>query len=278
MREIYFLGPQGSYSNIIVKKIFNKKDYFLTSCDSFLQVINNTIFTKGSIGILPIENSITSDIHENIDYLFKNDLIILAEAFLKINLHLIGLTHATLSGITDVYSHPRALAQCTKFIEKNHISTHETPSTASGCDMILKENNNMHAVIGSRELLRNNHLSIIEENIGNDTNNLTRFVCVARKSSIKTFSHRRNKASIIFTLLHLPGTLATILTEFARMQLNVTKIESRPIPGTDWEYAFWIDIEDKKNIDIKSIEAMLKKHTLSYKIVGVYQKGGMFES
>ena len=95
MKKIYYLGPKGSYSQTITKKVFGKQE--LVACDSFADIVKNTLSDKDAAGVLPIENSITSNIHENMDYLFNENLTIIAEAYLKIRLHLIGLKISTIN-------------------------------------------------------------------------------------------------------------------------------------------------------------------------------------
>jgi prephenate dehydratase len=276
MKKVFYLGPEGSYSHIAVTHAL-VGDYQYVSCASFLEIVNNTLFTNHALGILPIENSITSDIHENIDYLFKNNFFILQEVFLSIHLHLIGLPTARLSEITTVCSHPRALAQCTKFIAKHSLKIQETTSTAIARDIVVTKQDPHMAAIGSRELLQD-AVQLLAENIGNDSYNLTRFVCIG-------IDHREyhaavhNKATIIFKVLHTPGSLAKVLHEFAKTHVNLTKIESRPIPGTKWEYIFWVDLEnDETDIDVAEIKTILEKNTVSYTIIGTYQTGKIIES
>jgi len=276
--KVYFLGPEGSYSHIITKKILNKEKYELVSCNSFLEVVNNTLFNKQSLGILPIENSITSDIHENIDFLFKNDFYILHEGFLKINLHLIGLQQATIVDIKNIYSHMRALAQCTEFIKKYNLIPYQIESTSAAKETILQLHKKENAGIGSNESVTDGKLKIIEHNIENDHFNMTRFVFISLEQHF-SLSPLKNKTTIIFTLPHAPGSLAQLLTYIAKRNFNLTKIESRPIPGTSWEYQFWIDIESiHGDFQIEELEKIMKKNTISYKIVGVYQKGKVYES
>src|SRR5205085_5788746 len=119
--------------HIVTKKVF-PSGYSLVACPNFLEIVNKALIDKTSIGVLPVENSITSNVHENIDYLFKNNLHIVHEAFLKINLHLIGLKETKLTNITTVYSHQKALSQCTSFIKKHSFKIIETSSTAAGKD------------------------------------------------------------------------------------------------------------------------------------------------
>lgn len=278
MKHIFYLGPHDSFSHAITKKVFAKQDFQFISCMSFLEIVTNTICLKGSIGVLPIENSITSDIHENIDFVFKNDINIIIEAYLRINLHLVGLPGKKLQEITSVYSHPRAFAQCTQFIKTHHLIMHETTSTAAAKQLILQHSQTNEGAIGSQELAADGKLAVIERNIGNDKYNLTRFVFL---STDQTYAGVivKNKTTIIFKLPHTPGSLAKILNEFAKAHVNLTKIESRPIPGTSWEYEFWVDIEESSTVlDMTQIVDILRKNALNYKIIGVYQSGKIYES
>lgn len=278
MKKVFYLGPEGSYSSIVAFKILNQKDYQFISCTSFLEIVTNTINTRDAIGVLPIENSITSDIHENIDFLFKNNLAILREAFLRINLHLLGFPHATVQSITSVYSHPRALAQCSKYIASHKLKIHEVSSTSAAKEMVLEKQDKTAAVIGSKELAIDGKLTILSKHTGNDRFNLTRFVFIAADEKL-LHPVVKNKATIIFKVMHTPGSLAKLLNEFAKSNINLTKIESRPIPGTSWEYEFWIDIENvTTDLNIPHILDILKKSTLSYKVIGMYQTGEIFES
>jgi len=278
MKKVFYLGPEGSYSHSIAKQMFGKRDYELIAQESFGEIINHTTSITHSIGVLPIENSITSDIHENIDHLFTHDMTISQEAFLRINLHLVGLPTATREDITEVYSHERALAQCSKFIAEHNLKAHPSQSTSRGRDIILEKNNKSVAVIGSKILVEKNKLKILQENIGNDKYNMTRFVFVVKDFS-DDLQSIKNKASIIFKVPHVSGSLAVLLQEIAKLKLNLTKIESRPIPGTNWEYQFWIDLENITGpLEKKILDTLFKKNTLEYKILGIYPSGKIYES
>jgi len=275
MVNAYFLGPSGSFSEIITKKVLVEKKFSFIDCVSFGEIGEKILKDKNCYGVLPIENSITSDIHENIDFLFKHELKIISEAYLNINLHLIGFRDSTFESIKTVYSHPRAILQCTNFLKKHLYQIIKTQSTSAGRKILLENKNRQEALIGSGEIVRNSReFDILIENIGNDKFNRTRFVFIGRN-----YNGRGNKASIIFKVLHKPGSLALVLDKIAKNNLNVTKIESRPIPGTNWEYHFWIDIEDQKEVlKEKTIEDIFKKNTLLYTTLGIYQKGEIFES
>src|SRR5579859_4362815 len=195
MKKIFFLGSENSYSNIVAKKVPFSPDYMLTACNTFSEIVNKTLSEENSLGILPIENSITSDIHENIDFLFKHDLHIVYEVFLRIHLQVIGLPNSSLTLLTNVYSHPRALAQCSKFLEAHTLTPIETLSTTAARDIIVTQQDRTYAAIGSKELLSDNKLMLLAENIEDNPYNMTRFVFVSAKNPLLTSG--KNKATIM---------------------------------------------------------------------------------
>ncbi len=278
MKKILFLGPIGSYSHNIARQVFPDSSYI--ACHTFNDIVKATLSQKASVGVLPIENSITSDIHENMNFLFNTDLKIVAEGFLKINLHLIGLKSAKLSDIKFVYSHYKALEQCKKFIKRYHIASEQSPSTAQAASSILSLDDKQNAAIGSKELIKHKQLSIIRENIGDVKFNISRFVFVTHvKSKLDPVSTVRNKISFTCSIAHRPGTLARLLNAFAHLGVNLTKIESRPIAGTDWEYRFWIDIELDTTVQpLRMVLDTIRSETFSHKIIGIYEIGKQYES
>jgi chorismate mutase/prephenate dehydratase len=278
MKKIFYLGAEDSYSYIITKQVILDKNHQLISTKNFLEIVENTVKTNNAIGVLPIENSITSDIHENIDYLFKTDLKILYEAFLRIKLHLIGFKQADLTEIREVYSHERALAQSSNFIKEHTLMIHEVQSTSEAKDIALQKKDKTIGIIGSTELSNHPQLQILQKNIGNDPYNMTRFIFVGNDPG-ELVTGSKNKTSVIFTVPHMPGALAQLLSVVAKEHLNVTKIESRPIPGTNWEYQFWIDIENTNGeLLSEKLEEIFTKNSLSYRILGIYPRGEIFES
>lgn len=278
MNKVYYLGPIDSFSQIITKKVLDENLYSFLPCSSFLEISKKLESDKSALGVLPIENSITSDIHENIDFLFKKNVQIIKEAYLEIKLNLIGLSASKLPDIKTVYSHPRAILQCTDFIEKHNFQIAETISTSAGKDIILKNKNISEALIGSSEIAKGNEeLRILKDDIGNYKFNRTRFVFISKETSFDM--ELKNKASVIFKVLHKPGSLAYILGEIAKRKLNITKIESRPIPNTNWEYHFWIDIESyKEALNPNIVDDIFKKMAVEYNILGFYHRGDIFES
>jgi len=270
--KVYYLGPESSYSHIVATRFFKQPEADLSGLSSFNAIFKQILAEKNSLGLLPIENSITSSVHENIDWIFQRPCYIVGEAFLEIHLNLIGLTGAVESEIKQVLSHPKALQQCSDYIEKNKLLGIEATSTSEAAKL-LKENRNVQtAVIGGKLLTTgDSDLTVIKADIGNVKNNFTRFVIVSA-SKDQVISESRNKISVSFQLKHEPGSLLKVLEALFKRQANLTKIESRPIPAKEWEYEFWIDIE-LGNADIDQLLEAIKDNTLQYRLLGFYKQG-----
>lgn len=266
--NIYYLGPKGSYSYSMLQKIYPNEN--LLPLPTFAHIVSAVMKEEGSIGLLGIENSISSSVHESIDLLFQNELCIVAEAAMDIQLHLIGPKNATLSDVKEVFSYYQAIAQCSSFIEKNALIVHETPSTMAAVHEVDTLQDKSKAAIAGRGALAGTDLDIIEEQIANSSHNMTRWVLVSKKPI--TVSKKINKLTVIFKVTHEPGSLVKVLQAVAREKGNMSKIESRPVPGSDWEYLFWIDVEIPEGA-IGIFKALFKKETLWYRLVGMYEKG-----
>lgn len=269
--KLYYLGPEGTFSHIIAG--FLCPAAVVEPRRSFREIVESVIADR-AFGVLPIENSSTSDIHETIDLILNHDLRIVAEGYLNVRLQLVGLKSAVPAGVTTVLSHPKALAQCSRFISTGKLSTEETTSTGAAQAEVLKRGDPTCAAIGGGELLDPQALAIIQSNIGDFGRNQTRFVVVS-KSQDPIAKQEPNKLSLSFKIPHQPGSLARILARFAEQKLNLTKIESRPIPGTDWEYNFWVDLECQ-NIN-QAIE-LAQRETMACKVIGSYVRGLAYDT
>lgn len=268
--NIYYLGPSGSYSEIVAKNEFS--DQTLISVASFEKVVENVLEDKNAVGILGIENSSSSSVHTNVDMIFNNNLFIIGEATMSIRLHLIGLMGTNTQDVKEVYSHPQALAQCTEFIQKHSLIMRPIESTTAAVELISKKNDKTIAAIASSQSVKSG-LTIIQKNIANHENNMTRWVFVT--SAQNTQVSHANKLTIIFTVTHEPGSLVNVLQKIAHAQGNLTRIESRPVPGSDWEYQFWIDVEIPEGSK-ETFEDILKHVTHKYRMVGAYMRGTFY--
>lgn len=264
--SVYFLGPENSFSHQASLNLFPSQK--LLPAKTFSRILQNLANNKDTLGILPIENSITSNISENIDAIFSKNFFITAEVFLDINLHLFGLSGATLKNIKTVISHPKALSQASKFVQLNGFNTQDSDSTASAKDEVLRQNNPQVAFIGGESLYANN-LIYLSKNVGNVSPNRTRFVVLTDYSNHQKylFGETKTNFSVIFKIPHKPNSLAQTLTEFGKQNINLTKIESRPIAGTFFEYEFLVELAyPEGNLD--NLKIILDGATKSYTIIG----------
>lgn len=269
--NVYYLGPEGSYSSILAHQEFSGVQYTCMPCDSFLSIIDTVMKDSNAVGILPLENSITSNVHENIDTLFSTRLHIVGEAYLQVRLHVLGLLGSRIENIRCVYSHPKALAQCSEWITNHNLEAVPCQSTSEACARLLQDNNIQNAVIGARLLADTTGITLLATDVGNVEYNTTRFVFVSQNKDAITYTAIK-KISLTFKTLHRPGSLAHILGELATLGVNLTKIVSQPIPGSDFEYQFWIDLEAEPET-MKNALDLMGTITREYSIIGSYTPG-----
>ncbi|HSQ97562.1 MAG TPA: prephenate dehydratase domain-containing protein [Rickettsiales bacterium] len=266
MNKILYLGPEGSYSYEVAKEI-NKllPEFVLEAKQSFISIHSDILKNKDYIGILPFENSITSSIYENIEFVFDNDINIIGEYFLPVELNLIGQKNSDIKNIKNIYSHPKALKQCSEFVK--NFNTIETSSTSEAQLKIL-ELNNRNFAIGSKPI--NKNLEIKKGNIGNFSNNKTRFIIVS-KTKFSLPNSKNNKISFLCKLKHKKGSLSTFLKVISNNNINMTKIESKPIPNSEFEYIFLIEgVKENGVFNTSEIKELLNQNTLENKVLGVY--------
>ncbi len=236
--------------------------------------------TRGdcTLGVLPIENSLTGSIHENYDLLKQQKLHIVGEVCLNIT-HALLVTPGgcanddeRLRGVRTIFSHPQALLQCGVFLKKHpHLQTIALADTATAAARIARLRKSSEAAIAGKSTGELLGLRALKMNVADHPCNITRFVVIAKQ---KRIDKEADKASVILQLPHVPGSLSRVLRCFAERKLNLTKIESRPIIGTPWEYTFYVDVEIGRNIRnfMQSLEDIrLVAHKIL--ILGLYKKG-----
>jgi prephenate dehydratase len=225
-----------------------------------------------SLGIIPVENSLTGSIHENYDLLLKHDLKIVGELTLRVVHNLIGHEGASLDGIQRVYSHPQVFEQCKRFLE-NHPNWDlvTLKDTASGVLRIKDNGDFTETAIASKEAATLSHMSILKEGIETNPRNFTRFVVISNGDFLEG---PKNKFSLIYSVSDTPGSLYETLKVFAENRINLVKLESRPIHSKPWEYLFYVDVEmDIEDERYRDVMEKLKSKTEFFKILGNYQKG-----
>jgi prephenate dehydratase len=246
-REIAaFQGERGAFSEEAARRLLGRRVRVLP-CPRFEDVFASLAGKKVQAAVVPIENSLAGSVHENYDHLLHHDLPIVAETSVRIVHNLIAPPGVPFRKIRRVFSHPVALNQCLKFFAEHpgveRISFYDT---AGSVKMIMEEGLKDAGGIASALAAENYGGTILKRSIEDDRANFTRFFLLrrpefARKFPVKTNSRTRWKTSLVFTTRNIPGALFRSLSAFALRDLNLTKIESRPLRGKPWEYLFYLD-------------------------------------
>ena len=192
-------------------------------------------------GVLPIENSTAGSVTQVYDLMAKHDFKIAKALKLRIRHVLLAPKGVKLADVKEIASHPQALAQCAEFLKAHQgVRTVPASNTAAAAAELAKSGRKDAAVIASRECAELYGLDILADDISDTTSNFTRFICISRKTEIYPDA---NKFSLMMSLSHRPGSLADILIRFGAVGVNLTKLESRPVPGSDFEFRFIFDFE-----------------------------------
>jgi prephenate dehydratase len=236
--KIAYQGEPGAFSEAAARRV--DPDAQLTPCRSFEEVFDTVVAGPGSYGVLPIENSIGGSIHRNYDLLLAHELPIVAEVELPVVHHLLALSGATLDGLKRVYSHPQGLAQCERFLRTlKGVDIIATYDTAGSAKMVADAGLKDAAAIASARAGEVFGLVSLAASVQDFDDNITRFLVVGQTPLHNAVA---DKTSIVFTLPNEPGSLFKALSVFALRGIDLTKLESRPIPGRPWEYLFYVDL------------------------------------
>ena len=270
-KRIAYLGPEGSYSHQAAYKTF-RFDSILIPKPSIDSVINEVISGRVDLGIVPVENSTEGMINQTLDLMASSRLYVYREIMLPIVHHL--LSKVDLSSITHLFSHPQAIAQCRDWINSNLPKAKVVEMASTSEAAMAAARHASGAAIASEYSAELYGLNILASKINDNPDNITRFWVISRHMA-KTKG--KAKTSIILTLENVPGALYRAIGTFARQEINLTKIESRPSKKNPWEYLFFIDIEGNLDEDDNVRMAMedVKACTKDIKILGSYPEGGM---
>jgi prephenate dehydratase len=223
--------------------------------------------------LVPVENSLAGSVVRVYDLLLENDLAITAETILPIELHLIARSGATLADIRTVSSHPMALAQCERFFSE-HPQYKRVPAedTAGSVREMLARGDTVSAAIAGRRAADHYHGVILAEQIQDNTENFTRFVLLrpSAEAARALIASDARKMSLAMRIAHRPGALLASLEPFARHNINLRKIESRPIHGQPWVYQFVLEIEADQPERLEDALAEVRKVTRDLRVMGLY--------
>lgn len=271
---ISYPGVVGSFSQQAAQSFFGDSGEYL-GFSSWEEAAQAVLEKKVDYGVFPIENSSAGIVPLTYEFLDKYPLHIVGERRLKVVHHLLGLPKGTLSGIQEIHSHPQAIAQCHNFLSA-HPDYRLMPSqnTAVSAQYVARTGNPALAAIASRQAAKEYGLTILQENIHSNHTNTTRFVALSLwDTPIDKGAGVLNKATSVFTVENHIGALAQVLLCFANFQLNLSRIESRPVKDKPFEYFFCADFEgemDEAHLQ-KAMDAC-KKHVRSMRLVGIYKK------
>ena len=270
--RISIQGFEGSFHQEAAKEFFGN-NVEVICCSTFREVVKIAANKKESDGgVMAIENSIAGSILPNYTLLQKSNLSIIGEVYLQIKQNLLVNPGVKLEDIREVHSHPMAILQCFGFLDKHNWKLVETEDTALSAKHIHQHHSKHIAAIASKLAADIYQLNVIAPNIHTLKNNYTRFLILQREE-IATEIPEANKASINFHTDHSTGSLAKVLTKIADAGINLSKLQSFPIPGSDWQYSFHADVEFSSREEFNRMMKLIEKLTAELKVYGVYKKG-----
>ncbi|UCF97884.1 MAG: 3-deoxy-7-phosphoheptulonate synthase [Spirochaetaceae bacterium] len=271
---VAFQGEPGAFSENALLR------YFPDSAQSqplqeFRDVFDSVLTGKSHYGIIPIENTLTGSIHQNYDLLLQYpDIRIVGEKTIRIIHNLIGVPGARIKDIKRVYSHPQGLSQCARYLD-SYPQWEKIPyyDTAGSIAFVAREGNKENAGIASLDAARVHKMNVLKEGIETDSQNYTRFVIIAREelAQAQNRTGKANRASLVFSTANTPGSLFRALQVLADRNINMVKLESRPIAGKPWEEMFYVDVDipEEKESFQKALEE-LSGVTETLRILGLY--------
>lgn len=269
---VAFQGERGSFSSAAAGKLLGLRVRMLP-CESFQDVFRAVESGRVTHAVIPIENTLYGSIHENYDHLLEYDLPIRGETKVRISHNLIALPGTRLSQVRRAFSHPVALNQCRNFFE-THKEIAPVPfyDTAGSVKMLNEDKPEGAAAVASETAAALYGGRVLKRNIEDDPRNFTRFFLLSKKNTVPKSATGKWKTSLAFSTANAPGALFRAMACFALRDLNLTKIESRPLRARPWEYLFYLDIAGSETEErVKSAIANLGELANFVKVLGSYR-------
>lgn len=272
--QIAFQGVAGAYSDQAARHYLGFFGQVETIPTENFRKLFEAIEGEIGVGMVPIENSTAGSVVENFDLLYTHDVEVIGEFVLPIRHALLGLPSSSIDTLTTVTSHPQALSQCADFIHANNWKEVAAYDTAGSADIVANNGDRTVAAIASTLAADLYGLKVFSENIQTNDNNKTRFLLVKKSSSQFDWEDQLdqpNKTSLIFSTKDIPAALYKCLGGFATNGVNLTKLESRPEPGTEFGYVFTLDCAcDQADVHFQRSLDELSFFTKHIKILGSY--------
>lgn len=273
MKKIAIQGIKGSFHDIAAHQYFNNDDVELICCNTFEEIFQQMRDDYSRLGLMAIENTIAGSLLHNYELLRESGMTIIGEYKLHIEHSIMCLPEDDWSTITEVNSHPVALMQCRDFLSSHpEFKVVEAEDTAGAAEMISRKHLRGHAAICHAGAAPLYGLKVLEQGIEDNKHNFTRFLLMCDPWSADKMRdlHHTNKSSIVFTLTHEEGSLSQVLSIFSFYKINLTKIQSLPIIGREWEYMLYVDVSYDDYVRYRqSIEAV-RPLLRELKILGEY--------
>lgn len=266
--EVACQGVEGAYSQHACDRLFGNAhiNYYKTWEETFEAVKNG----ECKYGVLPLENSTAGTVNKVYDLLGKYKYYIVKSIRLKIYHSLLVNRGTNPEDVKEVVSHEQALSQCSKFLSGKNVKVTTFENTAAAAEYVAASGRNDIAAIGSPDCAELYNLVSINDDIMNADNNYTRFICVSKTLEIYPGAH---KTSVMFKLPHRPGSLNDVLSKFRALDIDINKLESRPIPGRDFEFKFYLDMDTSVyNPDLYSLINELDNELDYFKYLGSYSE------
>ena len=276
MKKIAIQGVPGSFHDIAAHKFFPNEEIELICCDTFEEIFNHIQEDSSVIGLIAIENTIAGSLLHNYELLRDSGTTIVGEHKLRIKHNCVCLPEDDWDTLTEIHSHPVALAQCHNFLKRHpQMKVVEADDTAKSAEVIQINNMKGHAAICSKYAAELYGMKVLEEGIETNKHNFTRFLVVTdtwRADDLRNRS-QSNKATIVFSLPHNEGSLSQVLSIFSFYKINLTKIQSLPIIGREWEYLFYVDVIFNDYLRFRQSIDAVSPLTRELKILGEYAEG-----
>ncbi len=272
-KTIAIQGGYGAFHEIAAHHYFENEEIKILPRNTFRDMVSSVQDRKSDYGIMAIENSLAGSIIPNYNLIINTKMHIVGEVYLRIKQNLVAMPGVKISELKEVYSHPMAILQCQDFFDTlPQIRLIESIDTAISAEEIAERRLIDTGAIASRLAAEKNGLEILAESIETNKMNYTRFLILS-ENGVSIPTEEVNKASLYFTVAHKFGSLSKILSILSFYEINMAKIQSMPIPGKDWEYMFFVDVEiNDYDMYKKSLEA-IRPFTPSLGILGEYKNG-----